>query len=65
MTGSEYMCMDDTALNYLGTSTERDSCLYTPPTMQEILVINSTIMAFASFIWMIRLIGDFKNKHIL
>ena len=58
LSGDVYICTDPDALNFTGTSTEANSCYYTPPTMQELLVINTTIIAFACFIWMSRLFID-------
>lgn len=57
-----FTCIDQSALNYLATSTVQEVCLYTPPTMQELLVINTTILAFCGVVWLARLFVDVNPK---
>lgn len=56
-----YTCEDPEALNYLETTNEQNNCVYTPPTMYELIVINTSICAFASFVWLCRLLLDIKQ----
>lgn len=62
MLDGTFLCNNSEALNYLELSTDSNACIYTPPTMQELIVINTTIIAFACMIWLSRLFIDVNPK---
>lgn len=62
MLDGTYLCSNSEALNYLELSNEANACIYTPPTMQELIVINTTIIAFACMVWLSRLFIDVNPK---
>lgn len=60
--GGVYICNEPSAVNFTETSSDPSPCVFAPPTMFEVLTINSIIVAFASMIYLIRLFTDNKIK---
>lgn len=56
--GGVYICNEPTALNFAGTSSDPSPCVFVPPTMFEVLVINSIIVAFWAMVSLIRMFTD-------